>query len=302
MDRLEAMGILVAVAETGSLSAAGRRLGIPLSSVSRKIADLEAHLGTRLLTRASRQAALTDAGRDYVAACRRILEEVSEAERAAAGEYTAPRGELVVTAPLVFGRLHMLPVVLDFLAAFPEVDVRLFLADRRLQLVEDHVDLALRIGPLADSALVALKIGTMRRVVVASPAYLARRGTPRTPDDLPQHECIDAAGARPTSDWAFETRLPVRSRLDVNTAEAAIDAAIAGIGLARVLQYQVVQAVREGKLTLVLEEFEPPPWPVSLVHAGQGPLPLKLRAFLDFAAPALRRRLADLPSSQDLEG
>jgi len=302
MDRLEAMGILVAVAETGSLSAAGRRLGIPLSSVSRKIADLEAHLKTRLLTRASRQAALTDAGRDYVTACRRILEEVGEAERAAAGEYTAPRGELVVTAPLVFGRLHMLPVVVDFLAAFPEVDVRLFLVDRRLQLVEDHVDLALRIGPLADSALVALKIGMMRRVVVASPDYLARRGTPRTPDDLTHHDCIDAAGARPTSDWAFDTRLPVRSRLDVNTAEAAIDAAIAGVGLARVLHYQVVQPMREGKLTLVLEEFEPPPWPVSLVHAGQGPLPLKLRAFLDFAAPALRGRLADLHSSRNSEG
>ena len=302
MDRLEAMGILVAVAETGSLSAAGRRLGVPLSSVSRKIADLEAHLKTRLLTRASRQAALTDAGRAYVAACRRILEEVGEAERAAAGEYSAPRGELVVTAPLVFGRLHMLPVVLDFLAAFPEVDVRLYLADRRLQLVEDHVDLALRIGPLADSALIALKIGMMRRVVVASPDYLARRGTPQNPADLVQHDCIDAAGARPTSDWAFETRVPVRSRLDVNTAEAAIDAAIAGVGLARVLHYQVVQAVRDGKLVLVLEAFEPELWPVSLVHAGQGPLPLKLRAFLDFAAPALRRRLADLYSFQNSEG
>lgn len=294
MDRLEAMGILVAVAETGSLSAAGRRLGMPLSSVSRKIADLEAHLKTRLLTRASRQAALTDAGRAYVAACRRILEEVGEAERAAAGEYSAPRGELVVTAPLVFGRLHMLPVVVDFLAAFPEVDVRLVLVDRRVQLVEDHVDLALRIGPLADSALIALKVGIMRRVVVASPDYLARRGTPQYPADLVQHDCIDAAGARPTSDWAFETRIPVRSRLDVNTAEAAIDAAIAGVGLARVLHYQAVQGICEGKLALVLEPFEPEPWPVSLVHAGQGPLPLKLRAFLDFAAPALRKRLADL--------
>src|SRR5579859_3099291 len=294
MDRLEAMGILVAVAETGSLSAAGRRLGIPLSSVSRKIADLESHLKTRLLTRASRQTALTDAGRDYVAACRRILEEVSEAERAAAGEYRTPRGELVVTAPIVFGRLHMLPVVLEFLAAFPEVDVRLALIDRRLQLVEDHVDLALRIGPLADSSLVALKLGTMRPVVVASPDYLARRGVPRSPTELIEHDCIESAGVRPTSDWTFETRVAVRSRLDVNTAEAVIDAAIAGIGLARVLYYQAVGALRDGKLALVLEEFEPEPWPVSLVHTGQGLLPLKLRAFIDFAAPALRKRLASL--------
>ena len=302
MDRLEAMGILVAVAETGSLSAAGRRLGIPLSSVSRKIADLESRLNTRLLTRASRQAGLTDAGRAYVAACKRILEEVGEAERAAAGEYKSPRGELVVTAPLVFGRLHMLPVVIDFLAAFPEIDVRLFLADRRLQLAEDHVDLALRIGPLADSALIAQKVGMMRRVVVASPDYILRRGAPDSPADLSAHDCIDAAGARPTSDWAFDARIPVRSRLDVNTAEAAVDAAIAGIGLARVLHYQVVHALRAGKLILVLEDFEPKPWPVSLVHAGQGALPLKLRAFLDYAGPALRKRLAELQPSQNMEG
>lgn len=294
MDRFEAMGLLVTVAEAGSLSAAGRRLGIPLSSVSRKIADLEAHLGTRLLTRAGRQASLTEEGRAYLVACRRILEDVQEAERAAAGEYRTPRGELVVTAPMVFGRLHMLPVVLDFLAAFPEVDVRLALIDRRLQLVEDHVDLALRIGPLADSALVALKLGTMRRVVVASSAYLARRGIPASPAELADHDCIDAAGVRPTSNWAFDTRVAVRSRLDVNTAEAAIDAAIAGVGLARVLYYQAVGALREGKLALVLEEFEPEPWPVSLVHAGLGLLPLKLRAFIDFAAPALRKRLASL--------
>jgi DNA-binding transcriptional LysR family regulator len=294
MDRFEAMGLLVTVAEAGSLSAAGRTLGIPLSSVSRKIADLEAHLGTRLLTRAGRQASLTEEGRAYVVACRRILEDVQEAERAAAGEYRTPRGELVVTAPIVFGRLHMLPVVVDFLAAFPEVTVRLALIDRRLQLVEDHVDLALRIGPLADSSLVAVKLGAMRRVVVASPDYLARRGVPQGPDDLVDHDCIDAAGGRPTSDWAFERLIAVRSRLDVNTAEAAIDAAIAGIGLARVLYYQAVAALRDGKLVLVLEAFEPEPWPVSLVHAGQGLLPLKLRAFIDFAAPALRKRLASL--------
>ena len=292
MDRLEAMSILVAIAETGSLSAAGRRLNQPLSSISRKISDLEAHLKTRLLTRTSRQAALTDSGRAYLVACRRILEEVAEAERAAAGEYAAPRGGLVITAPIVFGRKHVLPVVLDFLAAYPEVDIRLALIDRRVALVEDHIDLALRIGPLADSSLVALKLGVMRRVVVAAPAYLERRGRPRHPDDLARHDCIDASGVRPTSDWSFGAALPVRSRLDVNTAEAAIDAAIAGAGLARVLLYQAAQAVREGKLSVVLEEFEPDPWPVSLVHAGQGLLPLKLRAFIDFAAPALRTCLS----------
>jgi len=299
MDRLEAMSILVAVAETGSLSAAGRRLNLPLSSVSRKISDLEAHLKTRLLTRTSRQAALTDSGRAYLAACRRILEEVAEAERAAAGEYAAPRGGLVITAPIVFGRRHVLPVVLEFLAAYPEVDIRLRLIDQRVSLVEENIDLALRIGPLADSSLVALKLGTMRRVVVASPAYLERRGRPQTLEDLTQHDCID----RPTSLWTFGAAAPSRSRLDVNTAEAAIDAAIAGAGLAHALLYQAVDAVREGKLVILLERFEPEPWPVSLVHAGQGLLPLKLRAFLDFAAPALRTRLAGIGlSSQKTQG
>lgn len=291
MDRLEAMSILVAIAETGSLSAAGRRLNLPLSSISRKISDLEAHLKTRLLTRTSRQAALTDAGRAYLVACRRILEDIAEAERAAAGEYASPRGDLTITAPIVFGRLHMLPVVMDFLAAYPDVDIRLRLIDHRVSLVEEHIDLALRIGPLTNSALVALKLGTMRRVVVAAPSYLERRGRPQKPADLMGHECIDLTG-RPTSDWSFDAFLPPRPRLDVNTAEATIDAAIAGAGLARVLFYQAAQAVREGKLVLVLEEFEHDPWPVSLVHAGQGLLPLKLRAFIDFAAPALRKRLA----------
>lgn len=293
MDRLEAMSILVAIAETGSLSAAGRRLNLPLSSVSRKISDLEAHLKTRLLTRTSRQAALTDAGRAYLVACKRILEDVAEAERAAAGEYASPRGGLTLTAPIVFGRLHVLPVVLDFLAAFPEVDISLRLIDHRVSLVEEHIDLALRIGPLADSSLVAVKLGTMRRVVVAAPSYLERRGRPKVPADLAHHDCIDST-SRPTSDWTFDAFLPRRSRLDVNTAEASIDAAIAGAGLTRALFYQAAQAVHEGKLVLLLEEFEHDPWPVSLVHAGQGLLPLKLRAFIDFAAPALRTRLAQI--------
>ena len=295
MDRLEAMSLLVTVAEAGSLSAAGRRLGIPLSSVSRKIADLEAHLGTRLLVRAGRKASLTDAGSAYLVACRRILEDVTEAERAAAGEYLTPSGELVVTAPLVFGRLHMLPVVLDFLATFPKVDVRLSLIDRRVQLVEEHVDLALRIGPLVDNALVALKVGTMRRVLVASPDYLARRGTPREIRDLDGHDWVDDSGMRLPQDWGFGQTAPARPRLVINTAEATLDAAIAGMGLARVLYYQAVGAIRAGTLALVLEELEPDPWPVSLLYtAGQRLLPLKVRAFLDFTGPALRKRLAGL--------
>ncbi|WP_376703018.1 LysR family transcriptional regulator [Mesorhizobium sp. ISC25] len=295
MDRLQSMSLFVAAAETGSLSAAGRRFGIPLTTVSRKVSDLERHLKTRLLNRSARQLSLTDAGHAYLAACRRILDEVGEAERIAAGEYSAPTGELIVTAPIVFGRLHVLPVVTGFLSVYPEVSVRLTLADRITQLVEEHIDLAIRIGELADSSLIATRLGSIRRVVCASPAYLTEHGTPKTPQELAAHSAITFEGLTAAS-WSFATgksefSVPVRSRLRVNTAEAAIDAAIAGVGVTRLLSYQIAAAVRSGTLRPVLQEFEPDPWPVSLVHAGQGLLPVKLRAFLDFAAPRLRRRL-----------
>ena len=299
MDRLEAMSLFICAVEAGSLSAAARRLGIPLATVSRKISDLERHLKTRLLNRSTRRLTLTDAGHAYLAACRRILDDVGEAERAAAGEYTTPTGELVITAPVVFGRLHVLPVVTAFLAAYPDVDIRLTLADRITQLAEDHIDLAVRIGELPDSSLVAIRVGAIRRVVCASPTYLAERGTPRTPEDLAFHSCITFEGSSALSAWSFasgqaKTPVQVRSRLQVNTAEAAIDAAIAGVGLTKVLSYQVDAAVRSGMLRILLLEFEPQPWPVSLVHAGHGLLPVKLRAFLDFAAQRLKERLARL--------
>lgn len=299
MDRLEAMSLLVAAVEAGSLSAAARRFGIPLATVSRKVSDLERHLNTRLLNRSTRRLTPTDAGEAYLAACRRILDDVGEAERAAAGEYSAPTGELAITAPVVFGRLHVLPVVTGFLAAYPDVDIRLTLADRITQLVEDHFDLALRIGHLPDSSLVAIGVGSIRRVVCASPAYLAEHGTPITPEDLADHNCITFEGLSSAAPWGFargktEVTVQVRSRLQVNTAEAAIDAAIAGVGLTKVLSYQVDAAVRSGMLRILLQEFEPEPWPVSLVHAGHGLLPVKLRAFLDFAAPRLKERLARL--------
>ena len=299
MDRLEAMSLFVAAVEAGSLSAAARRFGVPLATVSRKVSDLERHLNTRLLNRSTRRLTPTDAGEAYLAACRRILDDVGEAERAAAGEYSAPTGELAITAPVVFGRLHVLPVVTGFLSAYPDVDIRLTLADRITQLVEDHFDLALRIGQLPDSSLVAIGVGSIRRVVCASPAYLAEHGTPTIPEDLGTHDCITFEGLSSAAPWSFakgktDVTVQVRSRLQVNTAEAAIDAAIAGVGLTKVLSYQVDAAVRSGMLRIVLQEFEPEPWPVSLVHAGHGLLPVKLRAFLDFAAPRLKERLARL--------
>jgi DNA-binding transcriptional LysR family regulator len=296
MDRLESMTILIAAVEAGSLSAAARRLRVPLATVSRKVAELEAHLGTRLLNRTSRRLTLTEAGDAYVAACRRILEEVDEAERAAAGEYSAPRGELIVTAPIVFGRLHVLPVVIDFLRAHPEIAIRLTLADHTINLLEEHVHVAVRIGALPDSSLVATRLGAIRRVVCASPGYFAARGVPQTPADLATHDCVAFEGMS-GSLWHFaqgksEASVAVRARLVVNTAEAAIDAAIAGLGITRVLSYQAAEALRAGTLALALTEFEPEPSPVHLVHAGGRQLPQKLRAFRDFAAPRIRARLA----------
>jgi DNA-binding transcriptional LysR family regulator len=299
MDRFEAMSLLVAVAEAGSLSAAGRKLGVPLPTVSRKIGELEAHLNTRLLIRSTRRLALTDSGALYVAAAKRILDQVSEAERAASGEYAAPRGDIVVTAPIVFGRLHVLPVVAEFLARWPEINVRLVLADRNLHLIDDHIDIAIRIGALAESALTATKVGSVRRVVCGSRAYFAAHGVPKRPEDLSALSAVTFDQLSFSEDWLFpdpkskrELRVPMRSRLSVNTAEAAIDAAAAGVGVTRVLSYQVAQAVADGRIEIVLAEREPEPALVSLIHSGQGLMPLRARMLLDFAAPRLRTRLA----------
>jgi DNA-binding transcriptional LysR family regulator len=297
MDRLESMTILLAVVDAGSMSAAARRLGMPLPTVSRKVTELETHLKTRLLHRTTRQLSLTEAGSSYVAACRRILEEVGEAERIATGEYAAPRGELVVTAPVVFGRLHIVPVVAEFLAQFPEIDVRLVLTDRVVHMMDEQIDVALRIGELPDSALKAIGVGTVRRVVCASPAYLGRHGQPGRPQDLATHNCISFEVLESKRAWVFgagksELSVPVLSRLAVNTAEAAIDAAVLGVGVVRVLSYQAASAIQSQALQVVLDAYEAAPFPVSLVHKGQAPMPLKLRAFLDFVGPRLRLRIA----------
>ncbi|CAB3772471.1 LysR family transcriptional regulator [Burkholderia puraquae] len=301
MNRLESMSLLVAVIDAGSMSAAARQLGIPLATVSRKVAELESYLNTRLLHRTTRQLSLTEAGESYVAGCRRILDDIAETERAATGEYAAPRGELIVTAPIVFGRLHIVPVVAAFLAQYPEIDVRLVLTDRVTHLMEEQIDVALRIGELPDSSFMATRVGSVRRVICASPAYLAAHGTPADPADLARHQCITFEVLASRRAWVFdgekgELTVPVHSRFAVNTAEAAIDAAVLGVGLIRVLSYQVAQALRDRTLDVVLDTFESQPLPVSLVHKGQAPMPLKLRAFLDFVAPRLRERIAGLAS------
>jgi DNA-binding transcriptional LysR family regulator len=298
MDRFEAMSILVASAEAGSFSDAGRQLGMPLPTVSRKVADLEAHLKTQLLVRSTRRLALTDAGAAYVAACKRILEQVDEAETQASGEYTVPRGTLVITAPAAFGRIHVVPVVNAFLAKFAQINIHLMLAEPVLNLTDAHIDLAVRIGVLPDSTLVATRIGEIRRVVCGSPAYFAAHGTPSTLDDLAHHECVTFTGFMSGTSWVFNTPLGLRKnvrplcRLKISTAESAIDAAIAGVGVTNVLSYQAARPLAEGKLKVVLQDHELEPVPVHLVHAGHALIPLKVRSFMEFAAPLLRRSLA----------
>lgn len=298
MDKFSAMAVLLKVVEAGTLSAAAKQMNVPLATVSRRIAELEAHLKTRMLNRSSRHLSLTDAGRLYVEASRRILEQVDEAERAAMGVHTDPKGRLTVTAPVVFGRLHMVPIISGFLDAYPDIDVKLVLADRLLDLLDSDVDVALRIGDLSDSSLIASNMGAVRRVTCASPSYLAAHGRPQQPEELRDHLCVTFDNLASPEAWRFaspagDVVVPVRSRLTVTTAEAAIAGAIAGLGLTRVLSYQITEARRAGQLELVLEEYELPAWPVSLVYAGQQLLPRKLRAFLDYAAPRLRERLRE---------
>jgi DNA-binding transcriptional LysR family regulator len=303
------MSVLLAAVESGSFSKASKKLGIPLATVSRKVAELEAHLNATLLIRSAKGLELTTTGRSYVTGAKAILEQLHEVERTAAGEYTEPKGDLVVTAPIMFGRLHALPAVMQFLAAFPDVAVGLRLTDRVTNFLDDQVDVALRIGSLPDSSLVATRLGEVRQVVCASSTYLASRGTPQTLDELAQHDLVSFESVSATSSWTFrnddeETLFSFRSRLSVNTIDASIDAGLSGAGIVRAMSYQVAQFVRTGQLVVVLRSFEPSPRPVHLVYAGQNRLPLKLRAFIDFVVPRLRERLAQaaLPPAETLVG
>jgi DNA-binding transcriptional LysR family regulator len=298
MDRLDAMSTFLTVVEAGSLSAAARRLKTPLTTVSRKVSELELHLQTRLFNRSSRQLVLTDAGNSYLTACKRILADVTEAERTASGEFTAPTGELSVTTPIGIGRTILMPIMADFLKAYPDIKARMIPTDRVLSLVQEQIDVGIRIGALPDSSLIAIRVGATRRLACASPAYLAARGTPRTPEDLAGHDCIvNLAGYASHGGWTFvrgktTIAVPVHTRLAVGSAEAACAAARAGIGIAIAFSHQLREANEGEILTTLLDDFQPAPLPVSLVYAANRFLPIKVRAFLDFAAPRLKRVLA----------
>jgi len=298
MDRFEAMRMLLLAIDRGSMSAASREMRVPLPTFSRRVSELETLLGTRLLVRTTRSLSLTEAGAAYVQAARAIVVQVEEAERVAAGEFVTPRGELVLAAPVAFGRLRILPVLRDFLAEFPDVTARLALSDRNAHLVDDHVDLAVRIGTLSDSAMVATQVGRMRTVVCASPALLAGHGTPPSPHALAAIPVVGFDMFQTATAWRFRdpqggamVEVSVRPRLSVSTAEAAVDAAEAGLGVTRVFRYQAEAAIARSGLEVVLEEWEPEPAPVHLLRPAGDRVPLKVRRFLEFAAPRLRAAL-----------
>lgn len=296
MDRLEAMMILVAVADGGSLSQASRRLKIPLATVSRKVSELENHLKVKLLTRTTRALEFTDYGRTYVSLCRGILDNVNEADRMVTGEYAAPKGLLTITAPIVFGRLHMVPIIAEFLRVYPDVDIQLMLTDRGVDLLEEKIDLALRIGELPSSTLIATRVGEIRHVTCGSSDYFKKRGRPNEPQDLKAHDCVSISILGSSKSWVFQSgksklKVGIRSRLDVTTSEAGLEAAALGVGITRALSYQVASYQNSKKLEVILHNFEHDPWPVHLVHSAGRIVPLKLRAFLDYAGPRLRNDL-----------
>jgi DNA-binding transcriptional LysR family regulator len=295
MDRIDAVAVFAEVAERGSFAEAARRLGRSPAAVTRAIAELEARLGIRLLNRTTRAVSVTEAGQRFLAGAKRVLADLDEIERAAAGEGTAPRGELRVTAPILFGRLHVLPIVLEFLGRFPDVSVALTLLDRPIDLVEEGLDVAVRIGPLAESSAIASRVGAVHRVVVASPDYLARHGTPLAPADVGTHAVIAFAGMFGVERWIFqddveEESVAIEPRLVVTTAEAAVDAARGGFGLTRVLSYQAADDIGRSSLRRVLTAYEGDELPIHLLYPGGRHPPPKLRAFLDFTMPRLRRR------------
>jgi DNA-binding transcriptional LysR family regulator len=297
MDRTDAIAVFIAVADHGSFAAAARRLGRSPASVTRAVADLESRLGVRLLTRTTRAVSTTEAGQRFLGGAKRVLADLDEIERAAAGQGTAPRGELRLTAPILFGRLHVLPIVTEFLDRFPEVQAALALVDRPVDLVEEGLDVAVRIGTLGESSAVATRVGALRRIVVASPDYLARRGTPQRPAELTDHDVVAFSGIAGVEHWVFreaagDVNVAIRPRLVVSTAEAAIDAARAGFGLTRVLSYQAAGDVARASLLRVLPAYEGDEVPIHLVYPGGRHPPPKLRAFLDFTTPRLRRRCA----------
>lgn len=292
MDRLEAMRVFGEVADRGGFAGAARKLNLSPSVVTRAVAGLERDIGAKLLVRTTRSVKLTHAGERYLADCRRILSEIAEAEANAAGSFAAPAGALTITAPVLFGRLYVLPIVLDFLDNYPAMQVRLLLLDRVAHLVEEGIDVAVRIAHLPSSALTTQRVGAIRQVVCGSPAYFDHAGLPQVPGDLTQHKLIGRDGIFGGSEWRFgrddSIRVAISTRFICNTNDAVIDAVLSGWGISRFQSYQVAEPIAAGQLIPVLADYEREPVPIHIVHAEGRESSARLRTFVDFAARRLR--------------
>ncbi|EZP65940.1 MULTISPECIES: LysR family transcriptional regulator [Pseudomonas] len=292
MDRFHEMQVFLAVAEEEGFAAAARRLNTSPPSVTRAIAAMEQRIGTQLLARTTRSLHLTEAGQRYLADCRRILAELDEAEEAAAGSYSIPCGHLTVTAPVLFGELYVAPVLGDYLDRFPQVNINALLVDRVVNMVDEGIDVAVRIGHLHEPGQQAIKVGEVRRVVCASPGYLDQHGRPLHPEQLRAAQIIGLSSSHLVSEWAFvdagqPLTVPIEPRLVVSANNAAINLARLGWGMTRVLSYQVAAAVAADELEIVLEAFEPAPLPIQVVFQSSGRVPAKVSTFVDFLSQRL---------------
>jgi DNA-binding transcriptional LysR family regulator len=295
MDKLRAIEVFVRIVETGSLTAAATVLGLSAPSVVRSLAALERELSVRLINRTTRRSSLTDEGREYYARCKRVLAELEEADAMLSARRVEPSGRLRLTAPVMYGRMHIAPLVNDFLARFPAVEVELLLLDRVVDLVEEGIDAAVRIGHLAESTLVARRVDATCRVVCASAAYLKRAGVPATPADLSEHRCIMFTGLSASNEWLFAGNpvegVPIRARLQSNQFDVVVDACMRGLGCAQFLSYQVEGLIAARKLRRILGAFEPEPMPVQIVYPHARLLSPNVRAFVDLAVAQLQPRL-----------
>jgi DNA-binding transcriptional LysR family regulator len=293
MDRFQAMQVFVAVADSGGFAPAARTLAMSPPAVTRAIASLEERIGTRLFRRTTRSVQLTESGERFLRDSRRILTDLEEAEEAAVGSHSAPRGALKITAPVLFGRLFVTPILTDFLDRYPLVDAQTLFVDRVVNLMDEGLDVAIRIGHLPDSSLTAVRVGSVRLVTFGAPAYLREHGRPRRPEDLAGHRLVQSRALGDGRTWPYHEdgrtiAVPVAPRLQMNTNDAVIEAVSRGWGLARLLSYQVARDVRDGYLQTILDDFEPPPLPIHIVHQEGRLVSAKLRAFVDFMAERLR--------------
>jgi DNA-binding transcriptional LysR family regulator len=287
MDRFQEMQVFIAVCEERSFATAARRLNMSAPSVTRAVAALEKRIGTLLLSRTTRSVHLSEAGQRYLTDCRRILSEIEEAEDSAGGSNAAPVGHLTITASLLFGELFVMPLVVGYLERYTGVSINALLVDRVTHMVEEGIDVAVRIGHLLDSTQHGVKVGEVRRVVCASPAYLAAHGRPQRPDELSQHRVIVSAASALVRRWEFSDEgkpvdIELKSRLTVSANQAAITAASMGWGVTRVLSYQVASRVASGELEILLEDFEQPPLPVHVCYQADRKVSAKVRTFVDY--------------------